>query len=90
MEHIQFGSTLATVEREYILDTLAHCDGNRTNAAKLLGISLRCLRIKRTGDLHCDLGPNVTASSLTPEGPAPAELKKVLQSSRTRCRVPDN
>jgi DNA-binding NtrC family response regulator len=46
MEHIQFGSTLATAEREYILDTLAHCDGNRTNAAKLLGISLRCLRFK--------------------------------------------
>jgi DNA-binding NtrC family response regulator len=59
MEHIHFGSTLATVEREYILDTLAHCDGNRTYAAKLLGISLRCLRIK----LHNYAGSGVAVPS---------------------------
>ncbi len=46
MKYIRFGPTLATVERDYILDMLAQCDGNRTLAAKLLSVSLRCLRIK--------------------------------------------
>lgn len=42
----RFGSTLAEIEREHILDTLTCCDGNRTRAAKFLNISLRCLRMK--------------------------------------------
>src|SRR5262245_22334104 len=42
----RFGSTLAEVEREHIIETLNCCDGNRTRAAKLLDISVRCLRMK--------------------------------------------
>ena len=42
----RFGSTLAEVEREHILETLARCGGNRTRAAKFLNISVRGLRIK--------------------------------------------
>jgi hypothetical protein len=42
----RFGSTLADVEREHILETLARCDGNRTQTAKFLDISVRCLRMK--------------------------------------------
>jgi Bacterial regulatory protein, Fis family len=38
--------TLAEIEREYILDTLAYCEGNRTYAANLLNISVRGLRNK--------------------------------------------
>jgi two-component system, response regulator FlrC len=34
------------VERELILDTLDHVLGNRTHAAKILGISIRTLRNK--------------------------------------------
>jgi DNA-binding NtrC family response regulator len=34
------------VERELILDTLDHCLGNRTQAAQILGISIRTLRNK--------------------------------------------
>jgi hypothetical protein len=37
---------LADIEREHILATLARCDGNRTHAAQMLGISVRCLRNK--------------------------------------------
>lgn len=40
------GRTLADVERHLILDTLDHCLGNRTHAARLLGISIRTLRNK--------------------------------------------
>ncbi|HMB12101.1 helix-turn-helix domain-containing protein, partial [Saliniramus sp.] len=38
--------TVAEVEQDLILDTLDHCVGNRTHAAKILGISIRTLRNK--------------------------------------------
>src|SRR5918993_1001832 len=40
------GCTVAEVERDLILDTLDHCLGNRTHAARILGISIRTLRNK--------------------------------------------
>lgn len=40
------GRTVEDVERELILDTLGHCLGNRTQAAQILGISIRTLRNK--------------------------------------------
>jgi DNA-binding NtrC family response regulator len=40
------GRTVADVERDLILETLKHCLGNRTHAAKILGISVRTLRNK--------------------------------------------
>ena len=46
METLRYGRTLAEVEREHILATLECCHGNRTHAAVLLKISIRCLRIK--------------------------------------------
>ncbi len=40
------GSTVDEVERELVLHTLARCQGNRTRAARLLGLSVRTLRNK--------------------------------------------
>ena len=40
------GQTVAKVEQDLILDTLDHCLGNRTHAARILGISIRTLRNK--------------------------------------------
>jgi DNA-binding NtrC family response regulator len=40
------GLTLREVEQEHILRTLHSVNGNRTRAARLLGISLRCLQYK--------------------------------------------
>ncbi len=40
------GQTVAAMEQQLILDTLAHCLGNRTHAANILGISIRTLRNK--------------------------------------------
>ena len=40
------GQSLADIERDYILETLAHCQGNRTHTAKILKISVRSLRMK--------------------------------------------
>ena len=40
------GKTVGEVEQQLIMDTLDHCLGNRTHAAKILGISIRTLRNK--------------------------------------------
>lgn len=40
------GRTVESVERELIIGTLDHCLGNRTQAANILGISIRTLRNK--------------------------------------------
>lgn len=40
------GSTVQAVERELMLQTLARCDGNRTHAARVLGVSVRTMRNK--------------------------------------------
>lgn len=46
LRRILVGHTIAEVERHLILDTLAYCLGNRTHAARILGISIRTLRNK--------------------------------------------
>ena len=38
------GCTVADLERELVLQTLASCHGNRTHAARVLGVSVRTLR----------------------------------------------
>jgi len=40
------GLSVADVERDLILATLRQMDGNRTHAARLLGISVRTMRNK--------------------------------------------
>ena len=40
------GATVGEVERELVLQTLARCSGNRTRAARVLGVSVRTLRNK--------------------------------------------
>ncbi len=40
------GATVDEVERELVLQTLARCDGNRTRAARVLGLSVRTMRNK--------------------------------------------
>jgi DNA-binding NtrC family response regulator len=40
------GHTVDEIERKLILHTLVHHCGSRTQSAHVLGISIRCLRIK--------------------------------------------
>jgi Fis family transcriptional regulator, factor for inversion stimulation protein len=55
---IENDAPLADAVRKYIILTLASCGGNRTHAAKILGISLRCLRDKLRG--YANAGIQVT------------------------------
>jgi len=61
------GLPLREVERRYILRTLQKVRGNRTQAAKLLGISTRCLQYK--------------LKSYFMEGPVERPAKRVASSS---------
>jgi two-component system, response regulator FlrC len=54
------GRKVEEVERDLILGTLAHCLGNRTRAAEILGISIRALRNKLQD--YRALGLNVPAA----------------------------
>ena len=40
------GSTVSEIERELVLQTLTRWHGNRTRAARMLGVSVRTLRNK--------------------------------------------
>jgi len=40
------GATVGDIERELVLQTLSRCGGNRTHAARILGLSVRTLRNK--------------------------------------------
>ena len=40
------GLTVEEIERELVLQTLARCHGNRTHAARVLGLSVRTMRNK--------------------------------------------
>lgn len=46
IDNLPIGRSLRDVETQFILETLKHHQGNRTHAAKTLGISLRTLRNK--------------------------------------------
>lgn len=61
------GRTVADVECDLIMDTLDHCLGNRTHAAKILGISIRTLRNKL--NLYSDDGLAI---------PGPGEVRPAM------------
>lgn len=46
IQQLFIGKTVSVVEKAHILTTLDHCQGNRTHAATILGISIRTLRNK--------------------------------------------
>lgn len=58
------GRTVADVERDLIIDTLKHTLGNRTHAARILGISIRTLRNK----LNIYVQDGVAVPAATGEG----------------------
>ncbi len=54
------GKALADVEREAILQTLEHCEGDKTHAAIILGVSIRTLQNKL--QQYMDEGANVATA----------------------------
>jgi DNA-binding NtrC family response regulator len=70
---LEAGLPLSEVERQYILRTLQHVRGNRTEAARILGLSVRCLQYKlksyleketETQEGDVNLGPSERCQSL--------------------------
>jgi DNA-binding NtrC family response regulator len=68
---------LREVERRHILHTLTRVRGNRTEAAKLLGISIRCLQYKLKA--YADAEPLPTSN---PPAPAANATVPVLSSTQ--------
>lgn len=62
---------LREVERRYILRTLQRAQGNRTEAAKLLGISVRCLQYKLKAYAQAGEGPIPGPTDRAPGEPEP-------------------
>ena len=67
------GHSMGTVEREFICETLAWRNGNRTHTANVLGISLRALRNK----IHTykargrSITPSIPSRELSDKSPPP-------------------
>ena len=45
-EYKYAGKSMEQIEKEAIIETLEYCEGNKNQAAKLLGISTRGIRYK--------------------------------------------
>jgi DNA-binding NtrC family response regulator len=56
-------ATLAEAVRKHIILALVACGGNRTHAARILNISVRCLRDKLRG--YANAGIQVTPAQRT-------------------------
>jgi DNA-binding NtrC family response regulator len=65
------GLTLRDLEQQYILQTLDGVGGNRTQAARLLGISLRCLQYKLKAYRHAEALAHPEGGAPTPSRIAP-------------------
>jgi Bacterial regulatory protein, Fis family len=80
MQEGQADFNLAEAVKTHILRTLTYCNGNRTHAAKHLGISLRCLRDKLRHYSNADAevqracGPCVASNKHPPGGIEVAEV----------------
>jgi len=76
-----FPLALAELERMAILEALRRVHGNRTHAARLLGISLRTLRNKLRNLRHSgDLTPDGQLLPCAPRGPMPGAAHLARQS----------
>ena len=71
------GLPLREVERRHILGTLQRVRGNRTEAAKMLGISVRCLQYKLKAYAETDAVP-------VPSRPTPAVEPMVPSFAKTQ------
>jgi DNA-binding NtrC family response regulator len=72
------GLPLREVERRHILATLQQVQGNRTEAAKLLGISVRCLQYKLKAYAETDAVPTPSRPPTPSEAVVPSLARTQL------------
>ena len=77
------GLPLREVERRYILRTLQRAQGNRTEAAKFLGISVRCLQYKLKAYAPAVEAPTPAPERLAaePDGIAPSPARTQIMTA---------
>ena len=80
---------LEAIEKRHILQTLEHSDGNRTHAARLLGISVRTLRNKlgEYGAVAADSHPEPSGSNEPEAGAFPWMLPPNSPDVRSSSRL---
>ena len=74
------GMTLRDLEQQYILQTLDGVGGNRTQAARLLGISLRCLQYKLKAYRHAEAIARPDGSAGEPSRIVPPGARRGVSS----------
>lgn len=79
------GTTLWEAERKLILETLEQVGGNRTHAARGLGISIRTLRNKLRE--YRELNPSLFPSSLVEEEEGNEEKKNLVEKRSDPTRI---
>ncbi len=74
---VPLGLRLEELERWYVLETLRRTDGNRTKAARQLGISLRGLqyKLRRYGTSVGGVEPDVTGGAAGRNGGGPGAMR---------------
>ena len=74
------GLTLQELEQQYILQTLARVGQNRTQAAALLGVSLRCLQYKLKAYRHAEAIARPDGSAGEPSRIVPPGARRGVSS----------
>jgi DNA-binding NtrC family response regulator len=74
------GLTLRELEQQYILQTLDGVGGNRTQAARLLGISLRCLQYKLKAYRHAEAATRPDGTAGEPSRIVPPAARRGVSS----------
>jgi DNA-binding NtrC family response regulator len=70
---VKIGTPIADVERELIMATLRHCEGDKARAAELLGVSLKTLYNRLGAYRNIDATSAAAAAKPEPAKPEPAK-----------------
>jgi len=80
------GSPIRVVERDLILETLAHTHGNRTVSARLLGVSIRTLRNRIAEYSAEDPTPANQSAALLPPCATPKDKAAAMPAALATMR----
>jgi len=80
------GSPIRVIERDLILETLAHTHGNRTVSARLLGVSIRTLRNMIAEYSAADRTPTNQPAAVPPPSATPKDKAAAMPAALASMR----